>query len=89
MEKDSFSCVCPWDNSSPHKIFFGLTVQGADQLNTLLSVRSKALKSSLDEKILKLLMDFMNLANIKNYAICLIPYEYTILSDSLNVRSQH
>lgn len=48
--------------------------QGAVQLNTELSTRSKALESGLDGKTLNVLMNLMSLAEDENYMqFCLIP----------------
>lgn len=48
--------------------------QGAVQLNTKLSMRSKALESGLEGKTLNVLMNLMSLAEVENYMqFCLIP----------------
>lgn len=62
--------------------FFNLIVhinQGADQLDTKLSTRLKALESALDEKTLKVFMNFMSQAKVENVMqFCLNPYEYAM-----------
>lgn len=53
--------------------------QGAAQLHTKLSTRSKALESALAEKTLKVFTNFMSQAKVENDTqFCLNPYEYAM-----------
>jgi len=82
-ERESFPLFLSSNDSLSSPIpFFNLIVrinQGADQLDTKLSTRLKALESALDEKTLKVFMNFMSQAKVENdMQFCLNPYEYAM-----------
>lgn len=82
-ERKSFPLFLSSNDSLSSSIpFFNPVVpinQGADQLHTKLSTRSKALESALAEKTLKVFTNFMSQAKVENdMQFCLNPYEYAM-----------